>query len=299
MLSHCAFTVWPVPTGTVERISTPGIIRSIPPAPESTGLPGGSVALKLLKLANEIDGSALGDVNELIFSCGLGNGIGEANTCPDAVAGNIAHIRRGDSTFADKVTHAESKGAIGVIISNNEPGNFLGTLNGSSSLVVVSVSQADGDELELISGQAGTPGSVTVIIDDYDIFSGTSMASPHATGLAALYIAEYGRATDANGVYAIRQKLIDSGVSQVNIRGLAVRNDPDGLEEPIGYYVAGDFDKTGFVDFFDFAIFASSWSLSDFQAQYCQICNIAIPADNTIDIFDFEVLSQQWLISND
>lgn len=248
--------------------------------------------------ANEINGSALGDVNGLIFSCGLGTGIGEANTCPDDVADNIAHIRRGDITFADKVAHAESKGAIGVIISNNLPGNFLGTLGGSSPLVVVSVSQADGDELELISGE-GTPGSVTVIVDDYDIFSGTSMASPHAAGLAALYIAEYGRATDADGVYAIRQKLIDSGVSQVNSRGLDVRNDPDGLEEPIGYYVAGDFDKNGFIDFFDFAIFASSWSLSDFQAQYCQICNIAIPADNTIDIFDFEVLAQQWLISND
>jgi len=248
--------------------------------------------------ANEIVGSALGDANGLIFNCGLGDGIGEANTCPNTVADNIAHIRRGDSTFADKVAHAESKGAIGVIISNNLPGNFLGTLNGSSSLVVVSVSQADGDDLELISG-AGTPGSVTVIVDDYDILSGTSMASPHAAGLAALYIAEYGRATDANGVYDIRQKLIDSGVSQVNSRGLAVSNDPDGLEEPIGYYVAGDFDKNGFVDIFDLAILASSWLLSDFQAQYCQICNIAIPADNTIDIFDFGVLAQQWLIRND
>ena len=248
--------------------------------------------------ANEIIGSALGDANGLIFSCGLGDGIGEANTCPNTVADNIAHIRRGDITFADKVAHAESKGAVGVIISNNLPGNFLGTLGGSSPLVVVSVSQADGDELELISPE-GTPGSVTVIVDDYDIFSGTSMASPHAAGLAALYIAEYGRATDANGVYDIRQKLIDSGISQVNTRGLAVSNDPDGLKERIGYYVPGDFDKDGFVDIFDLTILASSWLLSDFQAQYCQICNIDIPADNTIDLFDFEVLAQQWQISND
>jgi subtilisin family serine protease len=48
----------------------------------------------------------------------------------------------------------------------------------------------------------------------YRLASGTSMASPHATGLAALYIAEHGRASNAAGVYAIRQALIDAGQNQ-------------------------------------------------------------------------------------
>ncbi len=73
----------------------------------------------------------------------------------------------------------------------------------------------------------------------YAYGSGTSMASPHAAGLAALYIAANGRATDADGVYAIRQALIDNGIEQDRaeglINGLPEENDPDGKPEKIGW----------------------------------------------------------------
>jgi hypothetical protein len=65
--------------------------------------------------------------------------------------------------------------------------------------------------------------------------SGTSMSSPHAAGLAALYIAANGRATDANGVYDIRQALIDNGVFQDSAEGLAIESDPDINPENIGW----------------------------------------------------------------
>lgn len=68
----------------------------------------------------------------------------------------------------------------------------------------------------------------------YATGSGTSMASPHAAGLAALYIAEHGRATNAAGVYDIRQALIDGGVTQESPEGLDILNDPDGNTENIG-----------------------------------------------------------------
>lgn len=57
--------------------------------------------------------------------------------------------------------------------------------------------------------------------------SGTSMAAPHAAGLAALHIAEAGRALDAAEVAAIRSELIDEGGGQEDASGLAVLNDPD------------------------------------------------------------------------
>jgi subtilisin family serine protease len=61
----------------------------------------------------------------------------------------------------------------------------------------------------------------------YAVGTGTSMASPHATGLVALYIAQNGRATNAAGVYAIREALINQGVRQDSVNGFAVQNDKD------------------------------------------------------------------------
>jgi hypothetical protein len=69
----------------------------------------------------------------------------------------------------------------------------------------------------------------------YTTFSGTSMASPHAAGLAALHVAQYGRANDAIGVYAIRQALINGGVDQSSGYGLATPSDPDTFSEKLGW----------------------------------------------------------------
>ncbi len=69
----------------------------------------------------------------------------------------------------------------------------------------------------------------------YATVSGTSQASPHAAGLAALYIAKNGRATTAAGVYSIRQALINGGQSMVGANGLTTLDDRDTNQENIGW----------------------------------------------------------------
>jgi hypothetical protein len=61
------------------------------------------------------------------------------------------------------------------------------------------------------------------------------MSCGFASGLVALYIAANGRATNAEGVYAIRQALINSGLAQTNWSSLyQYVGDYDFNPEPLG-----------------------------------------------------------------
>jgi subtilisin family serine protease len=96
-------------------------------------------------------------------------------------------VERGDNLFRDKVLNAQTAGAIGVIIYNNQSGNFLGTLQEAGTWIpAVSLSQEDGRALIAL----GTPQVLlTNAPSSYEYLQGTSMATPHVTGAIALMAA--------------------------------------------------------------------------------------------------------------
>jgi aminopeptidase YwaD len=66
---------------------------------------------------------------------------------PADVRGRVALALRGEIRFSEKAANLAQAGASGLVIANNQPGSYAGSLGGQVSLPVVGVSQADGEQL--------------------------------------------------------------------------------------------------------------------------------------------------------
>ncbi len=119
--------------------------------------------------------------------------MGTAEATDAGANGKICVIARGVISFHDKVANCENSGGIGAIIYNNEPGMLFGTLGtpNSTSIPAVGATQADGPALE-----AASTATITVGAGDYGSMSGTSMATPTVSGVAALVWSHH---TDCSG----------------------------------------------------------------------------------------------------
>jgi serine protease len=258
--------------------------------------------------ANPITGTAPGTVSGQVCDCGLGTGTG-SNTCPPAVAGNIALIKRGTNTFAAKVAYARSMGAVGAIIWNSSNGNFSGTLGDGTPLVAVAISKSDGTAL-----QGLVPGGVTATIAVngtlYAYYDGTSMACPHVSGLAALVFAASGINTPASEVRSILQNSAQdlglAGWDQYYGYGLPNVSAAFGLVTPhncsavwvMGQGLAGDLDRDCVVYFKDMELLAAQWlAACDSTNAWCSGADLS--QLGTVDFRDFAPLASDWLICND
>lgn len=102
--------------------------------------------------------------------------------------GMIVLCERGDISFFDKVNNIQTGGGSAAIIYNNVPGAFSGTLSdgNSSNIPAISLSQEAGQTL--LSSHLGLTSTVVSSANGngYEAWSGTSMATPHVSGVAAL-----------------------------------------------------------------------------------------------------------------
>ncbi len=129
--------------------------------------------------------SALEGSPQLVRSGGMVNG-GRC-TAAGSWAGKVVLCERGDIAFADKVLNAQAGGATAAVIYNNVAGGFGGTLGTTvTSIPSVTMTREDGLSLVGSSATAAVSAVTETNVSGYAYLDGTSMATPHVSGVAAI-----------------------------------------------------------------------------------------------------------------
>ncbi len=196
-------------------------------------MPVGSVAVGEVQPTTEsvmyggaLQGSTKGEIRARFVFCGLG----KPEEMPASIRGKIAVMRRGEITFNEKTRNALAAGAAGVVIINRNDDTadiakwtLILTLCDNTGCkareedlrfwwpVTVGISFSDGQQL--LSRTGDDVISIRSASEDYARLSGTSMATPHVSGVAALVWSLAPRATAGQIRTAFLQTAADLGAT--------------------------------------------------------------------------------------
>lgn len=109
--------------------------------------------------------------------------MGTGESIDTDAAGKVCLIDRGNISFYDKVANCENSGGTGAVIINNEAGMLYATLGDTNNTSIPAVGAAFEDRNALLNSASI---NITIGASDYGFMSGTSMATPAVSGIAAL-----------------------------------------------------------------------------------------------------------------
>lgn len=136
--------------------------------------------------------------------------MGTAESTDGGANGNVCVIDRGAISFHDKVKNCEDSGGIGAIIINNEAGMLYATLGETNTTTIPAVGAAFEDRTALL---AVSTASITIGTSDYGFMSGTSMATPAVSGIAALVWSNHNDCTGTEIRDALKATAADAGAN--------------------------------------------------------------------------------------
>ncbi len=136
--------------------------------------------------------------------------MGTAESTDSGASGNICLIDRGVISFHDKVQNCENSGGIGAVIINNEAGMLYATLGDTNATSIPAVGAAFENRAALLSANTA---EVTIGISDYGFMSGTSMATPAVSGMAALVWSNHNGCTGTDIRDALKATAEDNGAT--------------------------------------------------------------------------------------
>jgi len=160
--------------------------------------------------AGHVEYAARGSASGALVNGGLCTSTG-------AWSGKVVLCQRGDIDFYTKVMNVQNSGGAAAVIYNNVSGGFLGTLGegNTSSIIGISLSMEDG--LYLVANQLGSSATITSSLTQpasgYELYDGTSMATPHTSAVAALVWSADPTATNAEVRNALTSTAEDLGTA--------------------------------------------------------------------------------------